>query len=96
MLAGDAVEIKKRAERRIGEIMAEMPKAKPPGGSKARPRKDRVTVGPDPLEKQGVDKHLADRARKAGSLKMWKAGIKAKTPLSALDGCLQLLQHMRP
>jgi hypothetical protein len=28
-LTGDAIAIKKRAERRIGQLMAEMPKAKP-------------------------------------------------------------------
>jgi hypothetical protein len=49
-------------------VMREPPKAKPPGGSKARPRKDRVASGPDhpkPLADYGIDKHLADRARKA-------------------------------
>jgi hypothetical protein len=41
--------------------------AKPPGGSKQRPRKkDRVQLGPDlpSLESQEIDKHLAHRARK--------------------------------
>jgi hypothetical protein len=51
----DAFEIRKRAERRLGQIMEETPKAKNRySGS--------VAV---PLEKQGIDKHLADRARTA-------------------------------
>ena len=47
--------------------MREAPKAKPPGGSKARP-KDRVAEKPDhlkTLDEQGIDKNLADRAHKA-------------------------------
>jgi hypothetical protein len=56
-----------RALRRLGELMAAQPKAKPPGGSKKHPKKDRVVSGPDPLLDLGIDKHLADRARKAAA-----------------------------
>ena len=54
--------------RRLGELMEVMPKAKPPGGSKKYPKKDRVVSGPDPLLDLGIDKHLADRARKAAAM----------------------------
>ena len=72
-LIADATAIKKRAERRLGEMMEEIRQAgklaKPPGGSKKRPRKDRVFKKPDPsLATQGIDKNLADRARKAAAL----------------------------
>ena len=66
-------EIGKRAERRGGELMAEARKAgllvKPPGGSKKRPKKGWVSRGPDhpTLAAQNIDKHLADRMRKAGA-----------------------------
>jgi len=73
-LIGLSVEIRKRAERRLGELMAEQRNAgtmaRPPGGSKKHPRKDRVTKKPDQpsLAGQGIDKNLADRARKAAAL----------------------------
>src|SRR5258705_7639306 len=57
-----------RTLRRLGELMEVMPKAKPPGGSKKYPKKDRVVSGPDPLLDLGIDKHLADRARKAAAM----------------------------
>ena len=60
-----SVYIRKRAERRLSELMAAQPKAKPPGGSKKYPKKDRVVSGPDPLLDLGIDKHLANRARKS-------------------------------
>lgn len=66
-LEGDAYEIRLRAERRVGEMMAAQPKAKPPGGSDARPLKDRVSEKPDQtitLSDAGIDKNLANRARK--------------------------------
>lgn len=64
-LIAHATEIRKRAERRLGELMAEVPKAKPPNP------KRRVAKRPDDpptLADQGVDKHLADRARKAAAM----------------------------
>lgn len=63
----DASEIRFRAERRIGELMASQRDAglmaKPVG---ANQHVDRVRNGPDAptLAEAGIDKHLADRARK--------------------------------
>lgn len=73
-LIAHATEIRKRAERRLGELIEEERKAgklaKPPGGSKARPKKGRVARGPDhpTLASRGIDKHLADRSRKMAAL----------------------------
>ena len=61
-LAGDAVELRKRATRRIGELMEGQPKAKPPNPKRRVARKP---DDPPTLADQGVDKNLADRARKA-------------------------------
>lgn len=98
-LAADAVEIRKLAERRIGQLMAEGPKAKPPGGSKARPRKDRGRNGPDPLEAQGIDKHLAKRARKAAAKteREFDEEIKdaKRLAVAAIDGDKPLLAAAR-
>jgi N6-adenosine-specific RNA methylase IME4 len=60
-----ATEIRKRAERRLGEIMAESRKAKPPN-----PKRRVVKKPDDPptLAEQGVGKALADRARKAAAM----------------------------
>ena len=63
-----ATEIRLRAERRLGEVMKEMPKAKAGNPN--------FSIGStkDPIEKvptlasQGIDKHLADRARKAAAM----------------------------
>jgi hypothetical protein len=58
-----AIEIRMRAERRLGELMATMPKAK--GGGDMRPE-HRVIKKPDApldLKSQGIDKNLAHRAR---------------------------------
>jgi hypothetical protein len=61
----DAAEIRIRAERRVGELIAEQRQgvglAKPPGSNQHR-----VKVRPDArptLADAGIDKHLADRAR---------------------------------
>jgi len=66
-----ATEIRKRAERRIGELMQAQKDtvglAKPPGGSKKHPKRDRDSGKPDrlpTLEEAGIDKSLAARARK--------------------------------
>src|SRR5258708_11116803 len=60
-LIAASVYIRKRAERRIGELMEEERKA---GGIKEGRPKKRVAGGPVyvDLEKRGIDKHLADRA----------------------------------
>ena len=64
-LIAHATEIRKRAERRLGELMAKSPKAKPPNP------KRRVAKKPDDppsLAEQGIGKNLADRARKAAEM----------------------------
>ena len=68
-----ATEIRKRAERRLGEIMEESRKA----GRLAKPPnpKRRVAKKPDDpptLADQGINKALADRARKAAALRQDK------------------------
>jgi N6-adenosine-specific RNA methylase IME4 len=65
-LIAASVYIRKRAERRIGELMAEERKA---GDLKEGRPKKRVAGGPVfvDLAKRGIDKHLADRARKAAA-----------------------------
>lgn len=63
-----AAEYRKRAERKVGELIEQLPKAK--GGAEKGVGRRGKNAGPQAtriqtLEKQGVDKHLADRARKA-------------------------------
>jgi hypothetical protein len=68
-LEADAFEIRKRAERRLGEMMAEEPKAQgtrgagrpKKGGSRKNPPKNETT-----LAAQGIDKNLADRGAAKG------------------------------
>jgi len=70
-LAGYAVEIRRRAVRRIGELMNSQPKAKGTrglgkpkiGGVSKTPPKDAPT-----LADQGVDKNLAKQAREAAAM----------------------------
>jgi N6-adenosine-specific RNA methylase IME4 len=71
-LAADAAELKDRATRRIGELMEEQRSA----GKMAKGARDpgtqrgttRVAEKPASLEKQGVDKDLAHRARRYASM----------------------------
>lgn len=68
-LIAKATAIRKRATRRLGEIMA----ADRQAGRIAKPGRNRVAGGPDiktipSYEQQGIDKHLADAARKAAAL----------------------------
>jgi hypothetical protein len=72
-LIADATEIKLRAERRLGELMAQQAKtvgmAKPPGSNQ---HKQRVVRKPDALPtltEAGIDKNLAHRARQAAAMK---------------------------
>ena len=79
MQPGECVTFRKWSERRIGEMMAELREAgklakgtkgkgRPKlGGSAAVPPKSEPTVleAGVSLASQGVDKHLADRSRKA-------------------------------
>lgn len=68
-LIAHATEIRKRAERRLGQLMEEDRKAgklaKGTRGSKIKGA--RVASGPT-LADQGIDKHLADRARKVAAM----------------------------
>jgi N6-adenosine-specific RNA methylase IME4 len=64
-LIAHATEIRKRAERRLGELMAKSLKAKAPNPKR---RVARRPDDPPTLANQGVDKHLADRARKAAAM----------------------------
>lgn len=73
-LSRHATEIRLRAERRLGELMAEQPKASGTRGQ-LKGRDSSGGTKTDPPEKsaptlvdQGIDKHLADRARKAAAM----------------------------
>jgi hypothetical protein len=65
-MEADAFELRARAERRLGEMMAQQPKA--PAG---RPEKKRVSKKPDcpaTLSEAGINKNLAHRARSAAAM----------------------------
>ncbi|MBZ9973489.1 phage N-6-adenine-methyltransferase [Mesorhizobium sp. BR-1-1-8] len=69
----DAAEIRIRAERRLGELMAaqrEIGLLKPGGDMGANQYEAWVADGPKPitLVEAGIDKHLADRARKSAAI----------------------------
>jgi hypothetical protein len=67
-LEADAFEIRLRAERRLGGMMAAQPKAKPPGNNQYV---DRIMEKPDApvsLADAGIDKNLAHRARRLNAL----------------------------
>jgi len=61
-LVGFATEMRKRAERRIGELMGDLREA-----GKLKQGGPKVRSGPL-LADLGIDKHLADRARKAAAM----------------------------
>lgn len=65
-LEEDAIEIRLRAERRLGEMMAEQPKAQ--GGWKSCGVPDTPQDATPSLSSQGIDKNLAKRARKLGKM----------------------------
>lgn len=63
-----ATEVRERAQRKLGELMASMPKA-PPGGDRGADgqfnhRVSEKPEGPPALAELGIDKNLANRARK--------------------------------
>ena len=64
-LEADALEIRMRATRRLGEMMKIQPKATPSGSNQFN-RVDRVTEKPEApitLAEAGIDKNLANAAR---------------------------------
>jgi N6-adenosine-specific RNA methylase IME4 len=70
-MEADAIEIRMRATRRMDQMRQEQKTtiglAKPPGGSKARPRKVGLKNNPT-LAEAGIDKNLANEGRKLGAL----------------------------
>src|SRR5262245_33138972 len=104
-LVAASVEVKEWSTRRIGELMDIARKAgklaKAPGGSKARPRKDRGDESPDhqTLDQQGVDKDLAKEARKAWALDLDKfvarLAKKQKIAVAAVEGLSQVIAAAR-
>jgi len=63
-LEEDAIEIRLRAERRLGEMMAEQPKQISPGTNQYSGRVMKKPDLPMTLAQAGIDKNLANRARK--------------------------------
>jgi len=57
------VEVRKRAVRRIGELMRDGPKAKGGGDKRSDHRGSKNPTDPASLADQGVDKNLAKLAR---------------------------------
>ena len=67
-LVSYATEVRKRAERRLGELMEKQPKAK--GGQPYQKKSTTVnkTAVEKSLKEQGIDENLAKRARKAAAM----------------------------
>ena len=73
-----ATEIRLRAERRLGELMRDMPKARNrPGPGRGKKGGKAGSAKVPALSDQNIDKHLADRARKAAAVAedQFEAGI---------------------
>jgi N6-adenosine-specific RNA methylase IME4 len=64
----DATEIRARATRRIGEMMAAQPKAKPPGINQYVDRVSEKPEAPITLAEAGIDKNLAHQARQLAAM----------------------------
>jgi hypothetical protein len=62
-MEAQCIEIRRRAERRIGELMEEMREKDELKVGGYRPKSDGASRAPS-LASQGIDKHLAQRARK--------------------------------
>jgi hypothetical protein len=83
-----STELRKRAERRIGELIAELREA----GKRATAgwQENWVRDGLPTLADEGIDKHLADRARKAAAMPAEKfeahVGRRWRSPLPTLRG----------
>lgn len=67
-LEDDARAIRMRAERRVGEMMAAQPKAKPPGKNQYVDRGTKNPEAPATLAEASIDKNLAKQARKMHAL----------------------------
>jgi hypothetical protein len=67
-LASYSVEVKKRAVRRLGELMEEGPKAKGGGDQRSKHRGIKNPGAPKSLKEQKIDKNLAKAARKEAKL----------------------------
>ena len=71
-MIADAIEIKLRAERRLGELMAEQArivgKAKPRGSNQYKERVSRKPDALPTLEEAGIDNNLANRSRRAAAV----------------------------
>jgi N6-adenosine-specific RNA methylase IME4 len=99
-LIAHATAIRKRAERRLGELMEDDRKAgKLAKGTRGSPVKGaRVVSGPT-LADQGVDKHLADRARKAAAMPEAKfeeqVARAAKVAVAAAEGDAAVIREAR-
>jgi phage N-6-adenine-methyltransferase len=80
-LSRHATEIRLRAERRLGEIMAEQPKAKGAREPDTNRGTTRDSCNPASLAEQGIDKNLAKRARQAAAMPgdKYEAKIKRQT-----------------
>jgi N6-adenosine-specific RNA methylase IME4 len=96
-LIGMATEIRKRAERRLGEIMEVDRRA----GKLKRggDRKSKVSEKPLKLEAQGIDKNLADRARKAAAMPEAKyeaeVAKSVKIAVAAAEGHAAVIKEAR-
>lgn len=105
-LIAHATAIRKRAERRLGELMEDQRKAgklaKGAKGSGSNQHKKvvRVANGPAPtLAQQGVDKHLADRARKSAAMSKEKfeaqVARSVKVAVAATEGDAAVVKAAR-
>jgi hypothetical protein len=79
-LEADAHEIRMRAERRLGEMMAEQKKAVGLNKGGKSEHRNRVSKKPGKptLASQNIDKNLADRSRKAAALSEEKFELKVE------------------
>jgi N6-adenosine-specific RNA methylase IME4 len=103
-LIAHATAIRKRAERRLGELMAQERKAgrmaKPPAGPGRGKKGHKVGSTGDPtLAGQGIDKHLADRARKAAAVPkaMFEAQVAraVQVAVAATEGDAAVIREAR-
>lgn len=96
-LIGMATEIRGRAERRLGEIMAQDKEAGRLAGP-GRKKTNRVSEKPN-LKDRGIDKNLANRARKAAAMPeaKFEADLvrKAKIAVAATEGVQSVISEAR-